>query len=481
MNHNVRLSLIFTFLAGTSRGIWAFSVLSGYLYVLTNSNFLVGLAEGIQGTAQAVVAIPAGIYLTDGIGRDKTLKISGVWGAITIACTLLVLLGTQRWGSSTRFSMLCVVMAMWGGYQALWKGSLESIYADSLREDRKSEYLVYKFIITILSNTAGPVTGICLFLWRGDTWTMPELTVVFSVGVSVMVLAVIALFFFDDRRTLGDESEAAFGRGIPNPGTGGKGIQAYDRKEEILVDYGVGFREDEGEVVVNGNENEEPLLEREDSDHGPGATEPLDREDRRRGCLGFLSSRGSVPYIIVTSDVLMGLGSGMTIKFFPLFFKNEAKLSPVTTLLIYVCTFPLMSLCSKLAQHVSDPSTGCMARPAVCLLTSYSGISLLVIMSLMKSIWQTWYLICPIYVVRTAIMNCNYPIRKSMLMNFVPKKTRGRWNSIDSITRFGWSGSALLGGYLADSYGYGFSFLVTAAIQFMGVSMWWLLVPLVPR
>eukprot|EP00466_Bigelowiella_natans_P015310 jgi/Bigna1/77302/fgenesh1_pg.47_\ len=120
MNHNVRLSLIFTFIAGTSRGVWSFSVLSGYLYVLTNSNFMVGLAEGIQGrvctkqlltcriiplfsnphttpyttsgSTQVLVAIPSGIFLTDGIGRDATLKIGGVVAMVTIAFTLLSLL-----------------------------------------------------------------------------------------------------------------------------------------------------------------------------------------------------------------------------------------------------------------------------------------------------------------------------------------------------------------------------------------------------
>ena len=65
-------------------------------------------------------------------------------------------------------------------------------------------------------------------------------------------------------------------------------------------------------------------------------------------------------------------------------------------------------------------------------------------------------------------------------MNFVKKSDRGRWNSIDSITSMGWSGSAVIGGILADKYGYGFSFLVTAAIQTTAASFWWLLIPLVP-
>jgi hypothetical protein len=37
----------------------------------------------------------------------------------------------------------------------------------------------------------------------------------------------------------------------------------------------------------------------------------------------------SIPLIIMSSDILYGLASGMTIKFFPLFFKDIVGLSPV--------------------------------------------------------------------------------------------------------------------------------------------------------
>lgn len=42
---------------------------------------------------------------------------------------------------------------------------------------------------------------------------------------------------------------------------------------------------------------------------------------------------------------------------------------------------------------------------------------------------------------------------------------RGRWSCIDGVTVFGWSGSALLGGYLVDRHGFAMVFLLTAALQ----------------
>jgi len=72
-------------------------------------------------------------------------------------------------------------------------------------------------------------------------------------------------------------------------------------------------------------------------------------------------------------------------------------------------------------------------------------------------------------------MNSCSGIRKSILMDFVPKKSRGKWNAADGITRFSWSGSAMIGGVLIDKYGYGCTFLITAALQLTGYSV---LIPL---
>jgi MFS family permease len=47
----------------------------------------------------------------------------------------------------------------------------------------------------------------------------------------------------------------------------------------------------------------------------------------------------------------------------------------------------------------------------------------------------------------------------------VRKEERARWNAAESINRFGWSGSAVLGGHLVDRYGYRLTFLITAGLQ----------------
>lgn len=58
-------------------------------------------------------------------------------------------------------------------------------------------------------------------------------------------------------------------------------------------------------------------------------------------------------------------------------------------------------------------------------------------------------------ILRTGLMNCTYPLTESILMDTVRRDTRARWKSLESVTAFGWCGSAVIGGALADRYSYG--------------------------
>ena len=40
-----------------------------------------------------------------------------------------------------------------------------------------------------------------------------------------------------------------------------------------------------------------------------------------------------------------------------------------------------------------------------------------------------------IYMLRTALMNCTYPLSASLMMDSVPRNQRARWQSLGSISR----------------------------------------------
>ena len=71
--------------------------------------------------------------------------------------------------------------------------------------------------------------------------------------------------------------------------------------------------------------------------------------------------------------------------------------------------------------------------------------------------------------------------QKSILNDYVKKEERGFWNALESITRVGWSGSAMVGGVIVNRFGFGWSFGLTAGMQFLAWCIRCTLLPLVPR
>ena len=66
------------------------------------------------------------------------------------------------------------------------------------------------------------------------------------------------------------------------------------------------------------------------------------------------------------------------------------------------------------------------------------------------------------------------------MMDYVPKGQRARWRALESVTELNWCGSALVGGILADHYGYASTFLLTAGMQLLGSTIYWVLLPVIP-
>lgn len=160
---------------------------------------------------------------------------------------------------------------------------------------------------------------------------------------------------------------------------------------------------------------------------------------------------------IVCADLISMLGSGMTIKYFPLFFWRDCHFSPIATNAVY-CGGPLgISIAANLAQKLSVK----IGRVQTTLLCKSLGILLL---CLLASLSQP-YLIVPVYLLRTWLANCSSGLTRSILNEHVAPQHRAKWNAAESVNIFSWSGSAVLGGFIIERKGYRFTFRVTAAIQ----------------
>lgn len=83
-----------------------------------------------------------------------------------------------------------------------------------------------------------------------------------------------------------------------------------------------------------------------------------------------------------------------------------------------------------------------------------------------------------LFVFHGAFMQCTEPLRRSLLMDFVPKSHRARWNSLEGLTVASWAGSAVLGGIIVDAYGYRLCFIAAALVYVCGIALEMMLIPL---
>ncbi|GMH65988.1 hypothetical protein TL16_g12906 [Triparma laevis f. inornata] len=441
VNKNVFWSLVLCTLYGMADNLWSGTVFVAYLKLINGGeNAAVGYVEGANGLSGLFTALPIG-YLADKYPRSRIIKFGGVALILTALAhsSVMFYVGNEvpEDPDKVDFSLYLFlgVMTLWGAAGGVVNGPVQALYADSTPEGERTQYYVYLFASYMLSSCVGPLLSIFLFLYWGDDWSIEDLKNVTLVGMGLEVVAAFTMFFFDDKNALKERGEE-------------------EEEEKDEKDEKVG--EDEEEVEEN-----EPLLE---------LISPEAEKLKQR--------RAWIPYYMFASDLIVSLGSGMTVKFFPVFFKDDCELSPVSVQTIYLIVPLLMVASSQIASGLSKV----FGRVQTILLVKALGLSFLyAIIFKVDYLKHEPFLLIPLYVLRTALMNSTYPMQESILMDFVPKKERARWKSLESVSQFGWCGSAVLGGLLADRFDYTFTFLITAIVQSVGTLMCVVLIPLVPR
>jgi len=302
---NIRLALLFSVVSSTASGIYGYSTMSGYLYTLTGKNLYVGLAEGIQGMVQCLSAIPAGI-VTDQHknGRSYVLRISACLGILASVVTSIGLLIGEPFDEKFRkFAFVTVGMSFIGMYQGLWATAIPTIYSDSVPTGKRSQYSTYRYLARLLASLIGPGLAICLYLIVGDNWSLLTQKTVFVVGLAVSLLGSLLLFFFRD---------------VQSEETANSLVDVVSSEKKLSV-----------------------------------GQQCCARMCSRLSCGRLPVNVSKIPYFLLLTDVIFGLASGMTIKFFPLFFRNEVDLSPVSISLVYIATYILMALLTRIAQMIS--------------------------------------------------------------------------------------------------------------------------------
>jgi MFS family permease len=480
---NIRLTLAFTALAFAGRSIWSQSVLATYVYLLSNHNpAAVGFLTAVMGMFQLLASFPTG-YLADrqGLRRETLLQVASCIGVLAMAVTITALyLPTHK--NNVAYLLLACSLAIWGVFWGVANTVLEAIFADSTPSGTRSKYYTKRSILINMGNTFGPLLALLFFLTLGDEWTTRDCAKVMTLGQCICFPAVMILCCFADERypEYSDDSLTA--------------TTMDNSLEEPLLAY-----QDEDFASDNDSDAEADTDADVESAEGPSTIEydeasssstsfSSDMESRSFFCarrkeqqqqasdasriFGCIPKNRLAPVLISISDLSSGLASGMSIRYFPIFFLDRLRLSPVQVQILYIVT-PIIQAClMKSGQYVSQK----MGRCQVTILHRWIGIACMFLMIGLaygfddhhyhEYCYYRW-LICVIYILRTGFMNSTSPLTKSLLMDSVPAHERGRWTSLESVNTFSWSGSAFLGGVLVQVDGLLFNFIITATLQFL--------------
>lgn len=153
------------------------------------------------------------------------------------------------------------------------------------------------------------------------------------------------------------------------------------------------------------------------------------------------------------------MANGMTSRFYSLYFMRELRFSPLAWCGLNVACRLGVAMFTQVVKPLS-PLIGRMNLAVALHLTAV--LSTLGVYG--GGIFEpTISFSCASYMMRWAALQGRDPLLYAMTMDTVPLEQRSRWASVATSSTYSFSASAVVGGYLADLYGYEFSFAATAA------------------
>ena len=416
MNYNVKLLFSFYLFNSLGRGIWMGTALSMFIYIFA------GEAGGLFGLSQSVVlgltSAASGITMTifvfpAGFFADRFRRdiLLKIAGVIGVIGLAFIAFGNS-------FLYIFIALFLLGLFNGLVRPSLEALFADSVESGYRSKIYSWAHLVRQFAMAVGPIIGAILFAIIGNEWDLGILKKVMYVGFAVSLIGIVILFIFKDERSLGKESEEI----------------AEEVTEEV-------------------------------------------EEQKSRLALKVDSGKAAklIPILLVSSNLLVGIGAGMSIKYFPVFFTEQYFISPVWLNVIMGAT----SLATGLLGLVSQKVSLRLGRVQTIFIVQFIATFCLLIIA----IYPPFAVLVPFFILRGSFMNAGQPLSRSILMDVIPKKRRGIWNSIEAIAwGLFWNASAVIGGFIVGANNnFNLCFIITTFIYIVGMIPVILMMPLVGK
>jgi len=422
--------------------IWSFSfggTFDAYLLELARSrgdkepNQFVGSVETVRGMVALVLAWPIGV-LSDRWNRRRLLQISGLVATVGILTLSLGILA-----DSVVVIFIGVIIA--AIFLQILMSCGNAFLADCVPKSRLTEVMTVQGSLFLLGYSVGPLVQMGLIAFVGDEWSVRFLHIFLVAGFCMWPLVLPAFLLLEKTPA---ERDADLQRSlVANADTGGGS---------------------EGGIQPNAA--------------GTAAAAAAAAETRQQDAWKFervlgVRKKWAVPIVVEVCSIVTAVGAGMTVKFFPLFFKEDYGFAPIAlnglSAGYTICIAVFVQICRYLSMKVGR----CQAA------FTWQVCGILALFALWKA--QSLPLVIFLYILRGSFMNAVGPINSAIVLDCVDPHLRGRWSAIQSISRFSWSGSAVLGGRIADKHDYRFTFFITGLIYATSTCMYASLLCLVPH
>jgi hypothetical protein len=210
------------------------------------------------------------------------------------------------------------IMIFWGLGDGVVNGPCQALFADSTPSGTRSTYFTYQFVCYLSASAVGPLVSIVLFQTLGDNWDMYHLRIVIYVGLILETGNAVLMMLFDDSKALDEEEDEDEASNESN-------VEADNSNDEVEEDEGSEMERQALAASATAN-----LINANDNNVIATAATAA------AASLSLKKRQEWIPYIVFISGLITSLGSGMTVKFFPLFFKDEVGMTPSQVQTIYV-------------------------------------------------------------------------------------------------------------------------------------------------
>ncbi|MHA2273817.1 MAG: MFS transporter [Candidatus Hodarchaeales archaeon] len=165
----------------------------------------------------------------------------------------------------------------------------------------------------------------------------------------------------------------------------------------------------------------------------------------------------TIPIIIVISGLIIGFGAGMTVYFFPIFFKEEYSVSPI----LLNAIFMFMNITTGFSGIAGQRISKRLGLVETMFLLQMSAVYALAFITQFPPL----FLLIPLFIARNAFMNAAGPLNRTIVMDRIAKRHRAKWNSLEQLSwGFFWNVSAALGGWIIENFGFRVCFTITATL-----------------